>query len=129
MSTRKNLDRTLRANTGGFIHRHRHASLLFVVLLGLCVVFVDVQAEPDAPRQQALRYLLKQDCGACHGMRLSGGLGPPLQPQTLREKSDAFLLDTILNGRPDTPMPPWAGMLSVEEARWLIDVLRSGEAL
>jgi len=36
--------------------------------------------EISAERQQALRDLLKQDCGACHGLTLKGGMGPALLP-------------------------------------------------
>ena len=34
-------------------------------------------------RQDQLRYLLRQDCGSCHGMTLKGGLGPALLPDNL----------------------------------------------
>jgi cytochrome c55X len=77
---------------------------------------------PD--RQAALNDLLRQDCGSCHGMTLKGGLGPALLPETLAGKSDAFLADTILNGRPATAMPPWRGFLSPDEAAWLVQQLR-----
>jgi cytochrome c55X len=68
--------------------------------------------------------MLRQDCGSCHGMTLKGGLGPPLLPESLAGKSDAFLIDTILNGRPDTAMPPWRGFFSPDEAAWLVKQLR-----
>jgi len=77
-----------------------------------------------AQRQQALLNMLRQDCGSCHGMLLNGGLGPPLLPETLAAKPDASLVDTILNGRPGTPMPPWRDFLSPSEAGWLVAQLR-----
>lgn len=86
-----------------------------------------VQAEPDAERQQELRYLLSHDCGSCHGMTLKGGLGPSLRPETLRAKPDQLLVAAVMEGRPGTPMPPWRGMLTEEEARWLVSLLRNGE--
>lgn len=82
--------------------------------------------EPPAERQKALLYLLRQDCGSCHGLTLKGGLGPALLPQNLTGKSDDMLVDTILHGRPGTPMPPWGFALSPDEVRWLVDMLRHG---
>lgn len=80
--------------------------------------------EPTAARQQALLSLLKNDCGSCHGLTLKGGLGPSLQPKVLSDKSDAVLLQTIQQGRPGTPMPPWRDFLSKDETLWLIKKLR-----
>lgn len=80
--------------------------------------------EPDLKRQEQLLYLLRQDCGACHGMRLTGGLGPALTPDALAGKPDALLVQTILEGRAGTPMPPWKPWLSLAEAEWLIHYLR-----
>ncbi len=59
-------------------------------------------------------------------MTLKGGLGPPLTPAALEGKSQSSLEATILFGRPGTPMPPWRGMLSEAEARWLVEALKSG---
>jgi cytochrome c55X len=77
-------------------------------------------------RQRALVHLLRHDCGSCHGMTLRGGLGPPLTAAALDGKSPAALEAIILFGRPGTPMPPWAGMLSEDEVRWLVEALKSG---
>jgi cytochrome c55X len=80
--------------------------------------------EISTERQQALRDLLKQDCGACHGLTLKGGMGPALLPETLDGKSDDFLADTILNGRQGTAMPPWQPFMNRDEALWLVKILR-----
>ncbi|MEN8132133.1 MAG: cytochrome c [Pseudomonadota bacterium] len=99
-------------------------------LKGLALVFMIpalVWAEIDPDRQAELAYLLSQDCGSCHGMTLKGGLGPPLLPETLRSRPDEGLVAAIMDGRPGTPMPPWRGLLTEQEARWLISVLRSGD--
>ncbi len=82
--------------------------------------------EVTQERQQTLLHLLRHDCGSCHGMTLKGGLGPPLTPVALKGKSQSSLEATILFGRPGTPMPPWRGMLSEAEARWLVEALKSG---
>ena len=77
-------------------------------------------AAPPAPtpqRQQALVRLVRQDCGSCHGMRLTGGLGPPLTRQAMAERSPESIVATTLYGRPGTPMPNWNSMLSVGKAQ------------
>ncbi|CAO3433107.1 c-type cytochrome [Azospirillum doebereinerae] len=77
-------------------------------------------------RQAALLHMLRQDCGACHGMTLKGGLGTPLLPADLAAKAPDALADVVLDGVPGTPMPPWRGLLTADEARWMIDRLREG---
>ncbi len=99
----------------------RRAVLIFLMLLTL-----PAQADPDAPRQAQLLNLLRQDCGACHGMTLKGGLGPSLLPPALAGKTPEFLRQTILDGRVGTPMPPWRGILNTDEVVWLVDQLRNG---
>jgi cytochrome c55X len=79
---------------------------------------------PDSRRQSELVRLVRQDCGSCHGMTLSGGLGPSLLPAVLRDKPSESLVATILYGRPATPMPPWGAFLSENEAKWIVDKLQ-----
>jgi cytochrome c55X len=86
-------------------------------------------AAPDSGRKSELLYLLKHDCGSCHGMTRQGGLGPALLPGSLHDRPDQLLVTTILDGRPGTPMPPWRGELSEQDARWLVDALRKGDGL
>lgn len=80
-------------------------------------------------RGQELLHLLRHDCGSCHGLRLTGGLGPPLTPGALADKSASVLEHTITQGRPGTPMPPFGPLLSETEIRWLVRALRKGEAV
>lgn len=85
---------------------------------------VATAAPPDAARQQALGHLLAHDCGSCHGLTLKGGLGPPLVADAIAGRDDPVLVETILDGRPGTPMPPWRGELSPADAAWLVEQLR-----
>lgn len=89
---------------------------------------VDALAEPPQGRQEELLHRLRHDCGSCHGMTLKGGLGPPLLPADLAGKDDGALVDSILHGRPGTPMPPWDFEISAAEAGWLIGQLKEGVA-
>jgi cytochrome c55X len=86
-------------------------------------------AAPDAARQAELLYLLKHDCGSCHGMTRKGGLGPPLLPENLNQRPTLLMVNTVLEGRPGTPMPPWRGELTEQEAHWLVEAMRRGEGL
>lgn len=94
-------------------------------MLTLCAAFPAISAaEPSPARQTELRQLLKNDCGACHGLTLQGGMGPALLPENLAGKTNEGLATTILEGRQGTAMPPWQPFMNREEALWLIGVLR-----
>ena len=93
-------------------------------LLGLLPVAL--AAPPSAERQAELLHLLVQDCGSCHGLRLKGGLGPPLLPADLAAKPADFVAATIYYGRPGTPMPPWRPFMNESEAAWLAQRLKEG---
>ena len=97
----------------------RSCCLLLASLLCLPATAGTLSAE----RQQELEYLLYQDCGSCHGMHLTGGLGPALTPDALAGKPRELLLDTIREGRSGTPMPPWKHLLGDDEIAWLVDYL------
>jgi len=84
-------------------------------------------AAPGLARQRELLTLLHQDCGSCHGMRLTGGLGPALTPSALAAKPAASLVATIQSGRPGTAMPPWRRFVSEAEAQWLVARMVDGD--
>ncbi len=92
--------------------------LLSVVTTGL--------AEPSPSRQRELLHLVRQDCGSCHGMRLTGGLGLPLTPDALRDKPVEGLEATVYYGRPGTAMPPWKSILNETEVHWIVQKLMTG---
>lgn len=83
-------------------------------------------ADPAPARQRELASLVRNDCGACHGMRLSGGLGPALTPEALKDKPAEGLVATILAGRAGTAMPPWRPFLSNTDAEWVVSRLVDG---
>jgi cytochrome c55X len=104
---------------------HRR-SLLVLALLLVAASATAETSSPSAARQRELVTLVRQDCGSCHGMTLSGGLGPALLPAALKDKPANMLVYTVLHGRPGTPMPPWKPFLSEDEAGWLVDKLLKG---
>ncbi|MDP2793920.1 MAG: cytochrome c [Sulfurisoma sp.] len=83
-------------------------------------------ADPDAARQGELIRLVRQDCGSCHGMNLTGGLGMPLTPDALRDKPFESLVATVVYGRPGTAMPPWKTIISEGDAEWIVRRLMQG---
>ena len=97
-----------------------------LLVLGAHLAFAESLGMPDGARVQALVHMVRQDCGSCHGMRLSGGLGPPLTREALAGYPLESLAATIYHGRPGTPMPPWRAMLNEAEARWIAQQLFLG---
>ncbi len=77
-------------------------------------------------RQTELVYMVQQDCGACHGMTLKGGLGPNLLPERVSVLPTQYLIDVITNGRQETPMPPWGPLLTQQEIKWIAEQLQLG---
>jgi len=100
------------------------AGLWLCLAAGLVVTPVAAQQAPT--REQTLIRMVRQDCGSCHGMHLTGGLGPALTPAALADKPVESLAATIYGGRPGTPMPPWKAMLSEAEATWIAQRLLAG---
>ena len=81
---------------------------------------------PTAQRQHELVRMVRQDCGSCHGLHLTGGLGPALTPEALTGKPLDSMVATIYSGRPGTPMAPWKAMLSEQDALWIAQQLFAG---
>ena len=78
---------------------------------------------------QLLKRLVHQDCGSCHGLTLKGGLGPDLRAETISHYDIDILKDVILDGIPDTAMPPWRPLMSEEEAEWVARYLLNPESM
>ncbi len=98
-----------------------------ITLVLLATLQINACAEElPSERQAEILYLLKHDCGACHGMTLKGGLGPSLLPEVLATKPKELLFITILDGRTGTAMPPWRDFLTTEEINWLLKQLLEG---
>lgn len=103
-----------------------HKLLAALVLTALpATAQAEVQAEVQigaqiAPaRAQELEHMVIQDCGSCHGLTLKGGLGSPLTRAALDGADAGALSAIILDGVPDTAMPPWRPLLTETEALWI----------
>lgn len=90
------------------------------------LAFSQEVAALDVRRASELTNLVRQDCGSCHGMTLKGGLGRPLTPESLKDSPVEGIARIILDGVQGTPMPPWSGLITEEEARWIAELLRQG---
>jgi len=109
--------------------RHRPAVLRPAVALCLALASLGTRAdapEPSAQRQRELVRMVRQDCGSCHGLHLTGGLGPALTREALAGKPLESMTSTIYGGRPGTPMAPWKAMLTEDEAHWIARQLLAG---
>ena len=98
-------------------------------LAALMLAFaLPVQAGEVAPaRAEELRHMVRQDCGSCHGLRLTGGLGSPITAQALAGRDPDELAMLILDGLPGSAMPGWRPLLTEDEARWIADYLLGKE--
>jgi len=105
--------------------RYRGEHVLALLALGLAgAAWAD--AEPSPQRQKELLHVVRQECGSCHGLHLTGGLGPALTRDSLFDKPVDSMADVIFHGRPGTPMPPWRGFLNATEAQWIASQLARG---
>ena len=101
--------------------------LFFPLLLGSMAGGLPARAADESfMGTNELTRLVRQDCGSCHGMLLTGGLGQALVPEALREKSFDSLVATVLYGRPGTAMPAWKTILSQRDAEWIVQKFISG---
>ena len=82
------------------------------------------ESTPTDDRQQVLKHMVKHDCGSCHGLNLTGGLGPPLTREVMVDRSIEYLEFTIRNGRQGTPMPPFSAILSDTDIGWMARYLQ-----
>lgn len=109
--------------------RDRIGSLFFAAALlaaGISATSGAVGSDLSAEQVDRLNDFVRQDCGSCHGMTLKGGLGRPLTPEALADFSTETLNVIILDGIPDSAMPPWRGLLSEAEVDWISNALKEG---
>jgi cytochrome c55X len=99
---------------------------LFAGFCGTAALAPGFAESMDEARRSELRHLILHDCGSCHGMRLTGGLGPPLTPEALRDRPNEVIVNTVLHGRTGTAMPGWRPMLSEADAAWIAAALKQG---
>ena len=83
-------------------------------------------AEEISPPTELIN-LVHQDCGSCHGLTLKGGLGPDIRPQSLSHYDVETLSTVVLDGIPETAMPPWRPLMSEADAKRVAEYLLQGE--
>jgi cytochrome c55X len=100
------------------------AVMALTTVMNLAVA--DTSTAPSTERQRELVRFVRQECGFCHGLRLTGGLGSPLTAPALAGKPREALEATILYGRTGTAMPGWAPHLSESDTQWIVAALLKG---
>ena len=106
--------------------RHIGALVLAGLVAGTAASTGSPPTPPEPHRQAELLRLVRHECGSCHGLRLTGGLGPPLTREAMADKPLDSMTAIIFGGRPGTPMPPWRTFMSEAEARWIAERLAQG---
>ncbi len=91
-----------------------------------------VQIDLDNPQDVLAlgERIFTATCTACHGDNGSGGIGPALNSQqALTSRSDAQILNTIINGghRPNSPMPAFGDRFTSVELQALVAYIRAWE--
>lgn len=105
----------------------RHAvSCLGLALASLLLSSPALADTLSGERHAQLEHLLVQDCGSCHGLRMTGGLGPAITRDALAGKPRDSLIATVTHGRPGTAMPGWNALLDAQDIAWLVDRLIEG---
>lgn len=100
-----------------------HFAALMLLLSGSASA---VDTAPGPERQRELVSLVRQECGFCHGLRLTGGLGSPLTAKAMQDKPAETMVAVILYGISGTAMPGWKPFLSEPEAVWIVQALQKG---
>jgi mono/diheme cytochrome c family protein len=81
------------------------------------------------PSEMKFADLFSQNCAGCHGAEGKLGPAPPLNDALfLQIVPDKTLLEVVTNGRPGTPMPPFAkdkgGSLTAEEIKIIAEGIK-----
>lgn len=56
--------------------------------------------------EDELANFVIQDCGSCHGLKLKGGLGPPLRPEDIEALPETAVAAIIREAFPVRPCRP-----------------------
>jgi len=108
------------------IQSRQVVSRLGLALASFLLIPTALATAPTAERHAKLDHLLLQDCGSCHGLRMTGGLGPALTREALAGKPRDSLIATVTHGRPGTAMPGWNALLDEQDIAYLVDRLLEG---
>jgi nitrite reductase (NO-forming)/hydroxylamine reductase len=68
--------------------------------------------------------MFEKECQGCHGPNHEGGVGADLRPDKIAKKNAYTLVQTILNGRPGTAMPPFSEKMNKADAQKMVDYLQ-----
>ncbi len=97
----------------------------FLTVASLCFLALAIGAQ-DKP---AGADLYKQKCSMCHGADGKGfsALKTPnfTDPKWQKSTTDKDIVETIKNGKKDTPMPAFADKLKEDEIQGLVSYIRS----
>lgn len=74
-----------------------------------------------APAGETVDQTYQRLCAICHGADRLGGTGPALIPETLGRLTPQAAREAILNGRPASQMPAFAGLIDADRGAALAE--------
>jgi cytochrome c oxidase cbb3-type subunit III len=99
------------------------SAALTIAAISILAIGLKAADKPDGSE------LYKERCSMCHGPDGKGmsALKTPdfTDPKWQQSMTDDQIIDTIKNGKKDTPMPPFADKLSADEITAVKDYIRS----
>jgi cytochrome c55X len=111
----------------GFLSKSKSKSVTMFVAITVLWGNLFCPKNSFAKTKDELIYIVKHDCGSCHGMTLKGGLGPSLLSDKLKNVPLDSIIDSISNGRVGTAMPGWKKLLNSEDIKIIAEILKEGE--
>jgi len=93
----------------------------WVVLLAGVLQLPLAHADDTGPSTTSALY--GKHCASCHGADRLGRIGPALLPENLRRLKREHAAAVIQSGRAATQMPAFAGKLTAEQTRALVDYI------
>ena len=97
----------------------RGREISVVTLFVLVVVFAASALAADSPKAEAGAMIYDSYCASCHGVELNNTApGVTFDLRRLRADERSRFMNSVLNGK--NQMPPWRGVLEMEqvEALW-----------
>jgi cytochrome c553 len=100
-------------------------SFLLVALVTLVIPLVTAQGDSTAGVQ-----IYKDNCAACHGPDMEGGIGPALKGNSLiSESNEPALVQIVNDGRETNGMPPFKEQLEEQEILDVVALLKDPSPL
>lgn len=106
--------------------KNRYLGYLLIMLAMFTLVTQSASAQGDANNGA---QVFKNNCAACHGDQMEGGIGPALNREEITNSEENVLIETVTNGRETGGMPSFRDQLSEQEIQDAVALLKNPSAL